>query len=202
MNNIRFKTVATIFAALFCFGTFNEGWTKSTEDKIKEKIDDFADSLKHAVDKCGDDMAAIQSYLDHYHWKGVIQDEAASGPANLKYLQMNGHSRVVVVKPGERIKGIVVCNLDRDKCSALNLYRVLLGIKGVGAQTTIGNELGLAAGESLEEFSLIAPAVPGIYQVRFKVVEKLLESSALDAWTDEKGNEPDGTTTIGLIVVK
>ena len=107
-----------------------------------------------------------------------------------------------MVRPGERIKGIVQCQVDRDQCSALSLYRIVVGIQGKGPQITIGNELGMTAGESLEQFDLIAPAEPGIYQVRFKLVEALFEQTAFEKWLDENGHEPDATTTIGVIVVK
>ncbi len=101
------------------------------------------------MDKIGDNLVDIQNYLDNYDGKGLIQDEAASGAATLKHLQLNGHSRAVVVRPGERVEGIVQCNLDRNKCSALGLYRVVIGISGKGGQTSIGNDLGIAVGESL-----------------------------------------------------
>ena len=116
-------------------------------------------------------------------------------------MQLNSHPKVVVVRPGERIEGVVLCGLDRDKASALSVYRVVLGIKGQGPQRTIV-KWGAVGGESIESFDLIAPPTQGIYQIRFRVVESLLEDSALNAWIDENGNEPDLTTTIGLIFVK
>jgi hypothetical protein len=197
----RFKYALLVLIAI-CIVNLNMGFAKPVDDKIKDFIDDAADSLKGAVDKFGDDLMAIQKYLENYHWKGLIQDEATAGPTTLKHLHLNGHPRVIVARPGERISAFVQCNLDRDKCSALSLYRVVLGIKGQGAQTTIGNDFGLAAGESLENFVLIAPATPGVYQIRFRTVESLLEAPALKAWLDDKGNEPDGTTTVGIIYVK
>ncbi len=201
MKNAKFKSWTTLLVLLGVV-SFNTGSAKPVDEKVKHFIDSAAETLKDAVDKMGDDFVAIQNYLDNYDGKGIVQGEATSGPATLKHLQLNGHSRAVVVKPGERVEGVVLCNLDREQCSALGLYRVVLGISGRGAQTTIGNELGLTAGESLEKFSLVAPAEPGVYQVRFTVVDSLFERNALDAWTDEKGNEPDGSTTIGLILVR
>ncbi len=202
MKNTKIRSLFILLTALFCVVSFNTGWAKKMDDKIKDAIDDVADFLKKGVDSLGDNLTAIQSYLDNYHWKGIVQDHAASGAASLKHLQLNGHRRAVVVRPGERIEGIVQCNIDSSKCSSLSLYRIVLGIKGQGAQTTIGNELGIGAGESLERFTLIAPTEPGFYQIRFRLVESLFESSALDAWVDHKGEEPDGTSTVGVILVK
>jgi len=140
--------------------------------------------------------------LNNYSWKGIIQDHASSGPATLKDLKMNGHHKVVVVDTCDTIECEVMCNLDRSKCAAFSVYRVVLGIKGLGAQTTIGNEFGIVAGESREKFTLHAPRKPGLYQVRFKPVESLLERTALESWTDEHGEEPDASTTIGIILVR
>jgi hypothetical protein len=202
MKSIQFKPLTMLLTSLFVAGNCNTGWTKNVEDKIKDLVDDVSDSLKNTIDKIGDNLADVQDYLDHHHWKGLVQEEATSDAVTLKHLYLNDHPKAVVVKPGERITGIVQCNLDREQCSALKLYRVVLGIKGQGAQTTIGNELGIIAGESLENFVLVAPIKPGVYQIRFRLVASLFEANALDAWVDKKGDEPDGTTTIGVIVVK
>jgi hypothetical protein len=201
MKNAKFKSW-TALLVLFSVVAFNTGSAKPVDEKVKQFIDSSSEKLKGAVDKIGDNLVDIQNYLDNYDGKGLIQDEASSGAASLKHLQLNGHSRAVVVRPGERVEGVVQCNLDRNKCSALGLYRVVIGISGKGGQTTIGNDLGIAVGESLEKFSLIAPQEAGIYQIRFRVVDKLFEGDALKAWVDKKGNEPDGSTTIGLIIVK
>jgi hypothetical protein len=178
------------------------GFADSNRDKIKETVDSITSTIKGGIDKLGDDLNAIQQYLENYHWKGIIQEKASSGAMTLEGIKLNGHSKVVAVKPQEKIDGSVHCNLDREKCAALSFYRVVLGIKGEGPQETIGNELGLVAGESKEKFVLTAPKEPGLYQIRFRLVDAYFKGNALDAWEDEEGNEPDGTTTIGLIFVK
>lgn len=202
MKNDKMKILSSLLVAYLCIGVVNAGWTKSVDDKIKEVIDDIADTLKNGVDRIGDDLAHAQGYLDDYAWKGIIQDEVTSGAVTLKYLQLNSHSKAVIVSPGERVTGTVLCNLDPEKCSYLKFYRVLLGFNGKGAQVAIGNELGIVAGESLESFVLIAPSEPGIYQIRFKLVSNLSKNAALEAWVDENGSEPSANTTIGIVVVK
>ena len=201
MKNAKFKSLAVILTAL-SIANFNTGWTESIGSEVKDAIDHAAKTLKEEVDKLGENKDALQDYLSHYDWKGMIQDHASSGPATLKHLKMNGHSKIVVVGPGEKIEGGVVCVLDRDACSPLSFYRVVLGIKGEEAQTTIGNELGIVAGESLETFSLHAPKNPGLYQVRFRLVEGFRKGKALESWIDEEGKEPDASTTIGVIFVR
>lgn len=198
MKNANFKLLAT-FLTILSILVFNSGWAKHSED-TKDWFDNAAKEIEKVIHKLGEETSAVQNYLNNYSWKGIIQDKASSGPATLKHLSMNGESRVLAIKPGEKIEGEVVCNMDKEKCSPLSLYRVAIGIKGLGAQTTIGNELGLIAGESVEKFSFHAPQNRGLYQIRFKVVEALLEKSALDTWTYDQG-EPDASTTIGIIFV-
>ncbi|HEY2811467.1 MAG TPA: hypothetical protein VGJ00_08790 [Rhabdochlamydiaceae bacterium] len=177
-------------------------WANSKGDKVKECIDNFSDALKKKTDELGDDVRAVQDYLDNYHWKGLIEEQASSGPITLKYLELNGHSRAVWVQPGEKIEAEVICKLDAEKSSVTSLYRVVVGIKGEGPQVVIGHESGLFSGKKIEKFTLRAPEKPGVYQIRFRSVDAYFKSTAFDAWKDEEGNEPDGTTTIGIIVVK
>ncbi len=195
------KSIKTIMLLVLCMAG-SSLIAKNTEDKIKDAIESAADSLKSGMHKLGDDASAIQDYFNHYHWKGVIEAKTTSGQATLSHLKMNGHSRAVVVKPGEPINGEVHCSFERDQCSSICFYRVVLGINGEGAQTTIGNTLGAIAGKSKEHFVLIAPEKPGLYQLRFRTVEKFTETEALKAWVDDHGDEPSATTTIGFIYVK
>ncbi len=176
------------------------GGTSSWANTQKHpNIDAIADHVKDAVDELGNDIDKIQAYLEK---KMSIADQVIVGLATLSHLQLNGHHKIAVVKPGEKVEGTVDCHLDRDQCSALGFYRVVLGLKHEGPQTSICNCLGAAAGDSKESFSLTAPEEPGIYQIRFRVVESLLESTAFMHWKDENGHGPDATTTIGLLVVK
>ena len=200
MKNAKIKSLAVLLTAL-SIANFNTGWT-NTGDRVKDAIDSVAKTLKKEVDKLGENKEAIQNYLNNYDWKGIVQDHASSDPVTLKHLKMNGQSKAVAVLPGEKIDCEVRCDLDREKCSAFSLYRVVMGIKGEGAQTTIGNELGIVAGESVERFSLHAPSQPGFYEVRFKVVKSLRENKAIESWKDDHGKEPKASTTVGIIFVK
>lgn len=203
MKNGKFASVVVpCLVALSCLIPSHSAWAKSTESKLKDWIDSGSESLKSGIDQLGNDLNAIQEYLNNYHWKGVIQDQATSGPVTLKHVELNDHSRAVVVKPGERIEGEVKCLINKNETAAFSVYRVVVGIKGEGAQTVLGNELGLGAGKSREQFSLIAPTQPGMYEIRFRVVDALFKDKALHSWKDEAGNEPDGTKTIGIIYVK
>lgn len=196
----RTKSFVPLFIFLFCMAPL--GWAGKIEDKLKNGFDKAGKSLKDKITKLQEDYPAIQRYLDEYSWKGIVEDKAHSGVAILSNLTLNGHRKAIVVKSGDQIAGEVNCFLDRNRCVPLRFYRVVIGIKGQGAQTTICNYFGVAAGETMEKFVLTAPTLPGIYEIRFRVVEHLLESNALEAWFDPKGNEPDAKTTIGLLAVK
>ncbi len=203
MKYMKFTSVATTcLVALLGLTYPNTACAKSVEKTVKEWIDDGSEALKKGTDKLGDDFNAIQDYLNNYHWKGLIEEKATSGPATLKHLELNDYSKVVVVKPGETIEAEVKCNLDPDQCSIYGVYRIVVGLKGKGPQAVIANESGLIAGKTREKFTLLAPEEPGMYQIRFRTVDALFQSTALAAWIDEEGNEPDGTTTIGIIFVK
>jgi DNA-binding ferritin-like protein (Dps family) len=190
-----------VFFVMLC-ATTNIAFAKNTGDKIKDTIDNISESLKKEIDQLGNDFKASQDYLDNYKWKGMIQGKATSGPITLSNLRLNEHHRATAVLPGSLIGTDVSCFIDPDKASALTFYRVVIGFKGVGPQTTLCNCLGASCGTKFEEFQLEAPTKPGVYEIRFRTVEKLLEHDALNAWKDENGEEPDASTTIGVIVVK
>jgi hypothetical protein len=205
MNTIDFKKNCfplLFFLFLGCLLiTQTELSARNIEEEITQTIDDISDSCKKAVESLGHKVDAMQTYLENYRWKGIIQDRATSEFETLSHLKLNDHSRIVAVKSGEKIQGVVNCFLDPKKVSFFNIYRVVVGLKGVGPQSAIGKSLGASAGETTEHFTLVAPKTPGFYQVRFRMSDYLLESSAMEAWYDDEGQEPDASTTIGLIYV-
>lgn len=196
------KTHIFLIALLMLCCYANIVLPKSTSDKIKDTIDKFSDSLKSGIDKLGDDFVAVQRYLDNYHWKGIIQGKATSGVVTLTDLRFNEHHRSVVVKPGEWIDADVICTMDSAAASPIEIYRVVIGYQAIGAQTVIYNQLGRTSEKKFVQFRLQAPGEPGVYQVRFRTVNTVLESIALTEWQDENGNEPDATTTVGVVVVR
>jgi len=202
MKNVKLTIAKTCLVALLGVSHFNVGWAKSADDEVKGWIEDGSEALKKGVDKLSDDFTAIQKYLDNYHWKGLIEKKATSGPATLKHLKLNGYDRAVIVKPGEEIEAEVKCDFDSKECSVFGLYRIVVGLKGEDAQAVIGNESGIVAGKSEEKFTLKAPDKAGMYQIRFRTVDALFKDKALNSWKDEQGDEPDGKTTIGVIIVK
>jgi len=195
------RTWASLLVAVSFCASGIQAHAKEVDEKVKDFIDQTAETLKNGIEKLGDDFAKIQDHLEKYPWKGLIQNQATSGPETLSHLKLNHRDKVVVVRPGEVVQGQVVCSLSED-ASLLNVYRVVIGLQDQGPQTTIGTTVGALKGSSIEEFSLTAPTKPGIYQIRFRTANNFLEGKALDHWFDEKGNEPDASTTIGIIYVK
>ncbi len=198
----RLLTWVSPFVVILCCAGGMQAHAKDTDKKVKDSIDQSAETLKKAIDKLGDNFTKIQDYLENYSWKGVIQDQASSGAETLSHLRLNNRGKVIIVRPGETVHGEVVCSLNSDQANNLSLYRAVIGLYGKGAQTTIGTTLGAYGGSSEEKFSLTAPLEPGIYQIRFRTADNFLENKALDAWVDEEGKEPDASTTIGIIYVK
>jgi hypothetical protein len=137
----------------------------------------------------------------HYPWKGIFETDATSGPVAVGHLKLNGHPKAIVVAPGQKIEAEAVYTFDPDKSTFFGHYEIVIGLKGEGPQVVIGSE-GLADGKTKEVFTLVAPERTGIYQIRFRPAKIIFKSSAFDTWQDADGNEPDATTTIGLIVVK
>lgn len=203
MRKLKTISVATTCLVLLAgIASPNIGQAKSTESKAKDRIDEAAEALKKGVDELGNDFDKIQHYLNNYHWKGLIQDKATSGPITLKHLELNDHSKSIIAHPGEKIEAEVKCIFNADHTSVFDLYRVVIGLKGEGPQAIIGSQSGISSGKSREKFTLLAPYTPGVYEIRFRPVDALLKSTAMDGWRDEKGQEPDATTTIGVIIVK
>lgn len=200
MNTKPFTNIFFLFlSSLLMMGT--QLSAHSTEHKIKKEIDSIAESCKSAVQELGSKVDDIQKYLDNYTWKGLIQDRVTFGPETLSNLKLNGHNRIAVVRRGEQIQATVNYTLDENKAAFFNNYRIVVGLKWLGPQTTFGRRLGVKLGETTESFTLAAPLAPGFYEVRFRAVDCFLESSALAAWYDDEGKEPDANSTIGIVYV-
>lgn len=177
----------------------------AVKSKLDEKVDQVADSLEKArgiiqdeMSQFGSNIKMVQQRLNQYEWKQYIPERATSGVASLSDLRLNGHRKVVVARPGEPIKAQVICDYDRDECSALKVYRVVVGIKNKGAQVSIGKHIGLRAGKELEEFEIMAPKDPGIYEIGFKTVQAAFESDAMHEWNEGSNSQ---IRRIGLIIV-
>lgn len=181
--------------------SMNLGW--ATNSEIKEKVNQATETFRKGIEKCGDKVDDIQQYLRNYDYKGVIKDYVVSGPATVHHLTLNGDNRAVVVRPGERIEGIIKYKIDKERCKDIKYHRLLIGYKNLGPQTTVAAGLGyITDKENENRFTLVAPQKPGLYQIRFRSVENFTETEALKHWTDEDGNEPSIKKTIGIVVVK
>ena len=167
------------------FGDKVEQFAEQLSDKLDQASESFNNNvIQKVIGQVGDNTTALQDYFDHYQWQGIIENEATCEMATLSGLTLEGHSRFIIAMPGQEINAQVKCALDKEKCSYLSMYRVLLGFKGQGVQTAIASSFGALAGESEEKFVLHAPSEPGLYEIRFKPVKGFLESDALKKWND------------------
>lgn len=172
----------------------------SSVDQIAGSLQEVTHSLEEELKHAGNNKFTIHETVKKYNWNKWIADRASYGPATLSGLKLGGAKKAVVLaKPGEQIEGEVECAFNRQQCSPLSLYRVVLGIKNKGGQTTVFNHFGIRAGKETDHFTLTAPREKGIYQVGFRVVEAAREGTAIKSWDDE--NEREEPAVIGLIIV-
>lgn len=199
MKNIAISKTVLILASIcaVCFPSLV--FAKKFQDKTKGAIENASKYLQDKVDATAEGMAKAQEYFDHYPWKGIIQERVSCGAITLSDLKMNGDHRVAVLYPGQWIEGRIRCALDPNKCSTFAGYQIMLGFPGIGPQTSFSKRF---AGETDETFNLMAPEDPGVYELRFRVVEQMTEFGLFEHWRDERGAEPGASTTIGVVIVK
>lgn len=171
-------------------------------DKVADSLETVVSSLEKDLTGVGNNPYAIQNLLHGYDWNKWIPNQASSGPATLSNLKLGGGKNVIVVSPGQRIDGEVQCALNKQACSPLSLYRVVLGIKNRGGQTTIFNHFGIKAGKEVDRFTLVAPRQKGIYQLAFRVATTAREATAIEAWDKESDANLGHPAPIGLIIVQ
>jgi hypothetical protein len=183
------------------------------KEKVKETFDDSVDKvaatfnevtqdLEGELKQLGNNPNVIQQALRKHNYEKWFSHAVSYGPATLSHLKLGSSGKAVaIVKPGETVEGEVECAFDRKQCSPLSLYRVVLGIKDRGGQTTVFNHFGLRAGHETDHFSLKAPREKGVYQVGFKVVEAAREGTAIQAWDDSNEYNDREPAVIGLLIV-
>jgi hypothetical protein len=166
-------------------------------DKVSDSLEKTVGYIKQEVAESRGDLSMVQKHLNAHDWKNIISDQATSDLATLSDLKLNGHKRVAIVKPGELIKGEVICFIDRHQLNSLSKYKVVLGIKKHEGPVTVYDHIGLLANKQTTNFELRAPKERGVYQVGFRLVKPNSENITEKNWD----NKSDQTPTIGLIVV-
>lgn len=169
-------------------------------DQIAASFQEATRTLEEELSHLGNNKTKVQEVVQKYNWNKWIPDKASYGPATLSNFKLGGYRKAVIAKPGQKIEGEVECALNRKECAPLSLYRVVLGIKNKGGQTTVFNHFGLRAGKETDHFTLTAPQEKGIYQVGFRVVEAAREGTAIQAF-EEPENGMGDPVPIGVIIV-
>ncbi len=171
-------------------------------DKIAATMQDATRSLEEELKQLGSNKYAVQQALRKYNYDKWFSHSVSYGPATLSHLKLgSSKNAVAIVKAGETVEGEVDCAFDRKQCSPLSLYRVVLGIKNRGGQTTVFNHFGMRAGHETDHFTLKAPREKGVYQVGFKVVEAAREGTAIQAWDESNEYNEVEPAVIGLLIV-
>lgn len=171
-------------------------------DNVAATLQDVTQDLEEELKQLGGNKNVVQQTLRKHNYEKWFSHNVSYGPATLSHLKLGSNGKpVAIVKPGETVEGEVECAFDRKQCSPLSLYRVVLGIKDRGGQTTVFNHFGLRAGHETDHFTLKAPREKGVYQVGFKVVEAAREGTAIQAWDNSNEYNEAEPAIIGLLIV-
>ncbi|MGR3973984.1 MAG: hypothetical protein QRY72_05410 [Candidatus Rhabdochlamydia sp.] len=166
--------------------------------RLKKEVNKLKRAFEKETHYFEGKVEEMQHYIDHYPWKGFIENKNQEGALTLQNFTLNGHSRAVIVEKGDLVECEIEMSVDPATYTPLSNYHVVIGLKGKGPQALIGNNFI----KSCEKFQLIAPQVPGVYEVRYRLNENLTEKQAFCAWINSEGKGPPNTATIGLIIVK
>ncbi|CAM0117398.1 hypothetical protein [Rhabdochlamydiaceae symbiont of Dictyostelium giganteum] len=204
MKNSLHKSMCffLIIGSMFAFMSPSYLHAKNFTNKMKEGLSHIAKIIEEELDECGISAEKIQYHMNHYPWKGVIENKNKEGPLTLQNFTLNGHSRAVIVKPGATIECEIEMGIDAASSNPLSLYQVVIGLKKAGPQVIIGNSLGTIGRKSVEKFQLIAPKTQGVYEVRYRLCENLTEKESFYLWKNVQERESSNISTIGLIIVK
>lgn len=117
--------------------------------------------------------------------------------AVLTDLNMNNEGRQVVVKPGSKVHATVHYVYHCFNCYSNQNSQIIVGLARRSAQACIYH--GGPHSEGMASFVLQAPAKPGKYDVRYRILQAADCSEALDAgWN--AATSPSKETTIGVVI--
>lgn len=145
-------------------------------------------------------QASVTDYLKEFPWIGLISDEITYGPITISNVNISHSDKLVFANRGETLHGNLRYKLNSDK-DKLNLHHLVIGIEGEEAQDCVMHSFGLWDTKGKGKFTLTAPSVPGVYEVRFLYDEGLSCSKAREAW-NSGSKDPSANATIGVIIVK
>ena len=151
----------------------------------------FSDGAKHDLHK----------YFEKAPWIGLIADEIHFGPISISHVSIHHGDKLAVVAPEETLHGSLKYRIDAEELKSMHRYHLVVGIHGEGSQDCITHTLGVWDSKGKGNFTLTAPKHPGIYQVRFLLVEGLTCSHAQNLWNSGE-KEPSSAATIGVIIVE
>jgi len=143
---------------------------------------------------------SLTEYFNDMPWIGLVADKINYGPITISRVHIKNSEKFAIVKPGETIEGSLKYKINSDQ-SKVNLYHLVIGIKGVGAQDCVTHTLSLWDSKGKGNFTLTAPLKPGVYEVRFLFHEGVTCDDAKEVWNSGE-KDPSSKATIGVIIVK
>ena len=114
-------------------------------------------------------------------------------------LNLNGVGNTIQVAPGEKIQGITTYIYNCPFCEMGSVNQIIIGIKGIGAQSCIYE--GGTEAQGITHFSLIAPQNPGTYSIEFRYAQANDCAGAIKDWWNVD-HPPATSSTVGTIIVK
>src|ERR1700730_12733890 len=153
-----------------------------------------ASSITHKAKK------DIEKHFKEAPWLGLIANEIHYGPLKISDVHLHKGSKLVVVAPGETIKGSLKYRIDSEDLSMFHAYHLIVGLKD-HAQDCVTHTLALGESKGTGHFKLTAPQHPGAYEVRINLIDELTCSAAFEAWNSGR-ETPTASATIGCIIVE
>lgn len=114
-------------------------------------------------------------------------------------LNLNNVGNSIQVAPGEEIQAMSTYIYNCPFCESGSINQIIIGIKGIGAQTCIYS--GSTEGQGIAHFSLIAPQNPGTYSIEFRYAQAYSCADAIKSWWNID-HPPADSSIIGTIIVK
>lgn len=114
-------------------------------------------------------------------------------------LNLNNAGNQIQVAPGEKIQAVSAFIYNCPFCQTYSINQIIIGIKGIGAQSCIFNGGTIAQG--IRHFSITAPEQAGTYTVQFRYAQADNCADAVQDWWNVD-HPPADSSTIGTIIVK
>lgn len=122
---------------------------------------------------------------------------------NVYNLKLNRQGNIIVSKPNERIFGTFNFSCIREEVPPDTLHQIVIGFEGIGPLKCILNERDeYCPAEGILPFFCVAPAEPGVYEIKCSLSQLPSAVEAMQHWWDEKKEGDDSKIYLGRVIVR